>query len=206
MTRPSFRDHHHQQRRRPSWALARHHARRLRRPLGRYVGKFAGSTTAAPPPPALVHVLASWVGALIAIGVIGWLAQASHAPLMMASFGASCVLLFGYPDSHFSQPRNTVGGHLLAATVGVACAHLAGDASGVGWPLMALAVATAIAGMKLTRTVHPPAGSTAIISAQLHHDWSFLLLPVGIGAVLLVALAAVYNNVIEHRRYPLYWR
>ncbi len=120
---------------------------------------------------------------------------------MLASFGASCVLLFGYPDSHFSQPRNTLGGHLIAALVGMGAVTLLGD----HWTAMAVAVATAIALMKLTGTVHPPAGSTAIIAVHLHPEWSFLLLPVLSGAALLVVFAALYNNVIEHRRYPLYW-
>jgi CBS-domain-containing membrane protein len=146
-------------------------------------------------------VLASWAGSLIAIGALGLLTEATHVPLMVASFGASCVLLFGYPDSHLSQPRNTIGGHLIAAIVGIASVAVLGD----HWTAMAVAVATAIALMKLTRTVHPPAGSTAIIAVHLHPELSFLVLPVLSGAALLVVLAAMYNNVIEHRRYPLYW-
>ncbi|HET6195797.1 MAG TPA: HPP family protein [Acetobacteraceae bacterium] len=175
--------------------------RQARRPLRRYAGKFTGTTTLAPARPNLSHVLASWAGALFAIGALGLLAEATHAPLMLASFGASCVLLFGYPESHLSQPRNTIGGHLIAAAVGLGAVALMGD----HWTAMAVAVATAIALMKLTGTVHPPAGSTAIIAVHLHPEWSFLVLPVLSGAALLVVLAAMYNNVIEHRRYPLYW-
>lgn len=135
------------------------------------------------------------------MAALGWLSESTHAQLMIASFGASCVLLFGYPDSHFSQPRNTIGGHLIAAAIGLAMAALLGE----HWSAMALAVATAIAVMKLTRTVHPPAGSTAIIAVHLHPGIDFLVLPVLTGAALLVVLSAIYNNVIEHRRYPLYW-
>ena len=175
--------------------------RRLHRPLRHYAHKFTGTATQAPARPDFSHVLASWVGALIAIGSLGLLAEATHAPLMLASFGASCVLLFGYPDSHLSQPRNTIGGHLIAATVGLAAVAVMGD----HWTAMAVAVATSIALMKVTRTVHPPAGSTAIIAVHLNPDLVFLVLPVLSGASLLVVLAALYNNVIEHRRYPLYW-
>lgn len=176
-------------------------SRQVHRPLRRYARKFTGTPTPVPARPGVGVSLVAWAGALIAIGALGFLAEATHAPLMLASFGASCVLLFGYPDSHFSQPRNTLGGHLIAAVIGLAAVALLGD----HWSAMAIAVATAIALMKLTRTVHPPAGSTAIIAVHLHPDLSFLVLPVLSGAALLVVLAALYNNVIEHRRYPLYW-
>ncbi len=181
--------------------LMAYRGRQFRRPLRRYADKFTGTATPVPAAPTFGHVVISWVGALFAIGALGFLAEATHAPLMMASFGASCVLLFGYPDSHLSQPRNTVGGHLIAAAVGLVAVAVLGD----HWTAMAAAVATAIAVMKLTRTVHPPAGSTAIIAVHLHPDLSFLILPVLTGASLLVVLAAFYNNIIEHRRYPLYW-
>jgi CBS-domain-containing membrane protein len=176
-------------------------SRHMHRPLRRYARKFTGTPTPMPARPGVGISLIAWVGALIAIGALGFLSEATHAPLMLASFGASCVLLFGYPDSHFSQPRNTLGGHLIAAVIGLAAVALLGD----HWSAMAVAVATAIAVMKLTRTVHPPAGSTAIIAVHLHPEPSFLVLPVLSGAALLVVLAAMYNNVIEHRRYPLYW-
>lgn len=149
----------------------------------------------------MIPILISWIGTLFALGVLGWLADTSHAQLMLASFGASCVLLFGYPESHFSQPRNTIGGHVLAAAIGLATSVFLGEQ----WWTMALAVATAVAAMKVTRTVHPPAGSTVIIAVHLHPGVEFLVLPVLAGATLLVVLAAIYNNVIEHRRYPLYW-
>jgi len=183
------------------WRATRYRIRTLRRPVRRFAEKFRGTVAVPPPRPQLWHTVISWLGAFIAIAALGWLSEAAKAPLMLASFGASCVLLFGYPDSHFSQPRNTVGGHVIAAALGLAAVTLLGQ----GWLAMAAAVATAIAAMKLTRTVHPPAGSTAIIAVHLHPEWSFLLLPTLAGAAALVVMAAVFNNVIEHRRYPLYW-
>lgn len=171
--------------------------------MRRYAGKFTG--TVAPPTlpwqASIGHAAIAWMGTIITLGALGWLSEATQAPLMLASFGASCVLLFGYPDSAFSQPRNTLGGHFLAALIGTGLVTLLGD----HWSVMALAVATAIAAMKLTHTVHPPAGSTAIIAVHLHPHLSFLLLPILSGASLLVVLAALFNNVIEHRRYPLSW-
>jgi CBS-domain-containing membrane protein len=175
--------------------------RRLRRSLRQYVSKFSGTAAVAPPRPSVGHAVIAWIGALITLSLLGWLSEVTKAPLILASFGASCVLLFGYPDSPFSQPRNTIGGHLIAAATGLACHYLLGD----HWSAMALAVATSIAFMKMTKSVHPPAGSTAIIAVYLHPNYSFILLPVLVGSSLLVVMAAFYNNVIEHRRYPLYW-
>jgi CBS-domain-containing membrane protein len=169
--------------------------------VDRYVSKFSGQVMVPPARVSFGHTCLAWLGALLTIGTLGWLSSISHAPLMLASFGASCVLLFGYPDSHFSQPRNTIGGHLIAAAIGLSTTHAFGE----NWQSMALAVATAIALMKLTRTVHPPAGSTAIIAAHQHLVWAFLLAPVLVGAAALVLFAALYNNILEHRRYPLYW-
>jgi len=175
--------------------------RRVRHPTRVYLRRMRGAELPHPPRPALAVVMAAWVGALLAIGFVGWMADAAHAPLMIASFGASAVLLFGMPDSPFSQPRNTIIGHLLAAVIGMAAANLIGE----NWMAMALAVATALGVMKLARAVHPPAGSTAIIALHLHPGPEFLILPVLVGSLLLVALAALYNNVFEHRRYPLRW-
>jgi CBS-domain-containing membrane protein len=175
--------------------------RRVRHPTRVYLRRLRGADAPHPPRPALAVVMASWVGALLAIGFVGWMADAAHASLMLASFGASAVLLFGMPESPFSQPRNTIIGHLLAACIGMAAANLIGE----NWMAMALAVATALGAMKLARAVHPPAGSTAIIALHLHPGLEFLILPVLAGSLLLVGLAALYNNVFEHRRYPLRW-
>ena len=127
------------------------------------------------------------VGTFIAIAALGGLAAFSGQPLVLGSFGASCVLLFGFPAGPFSQPRNLVGGHLLTTTVGLVFLTLFGP----GWLAMAGAAAVAVTLMILTRTVHPPAGSNPVIIFMGHAGWSFLLLPtaVGIGALLMIVWA-----------------
>ena len=116
-------------------------------------------TSGAPPRPPLAHVATSFTGGLLAIATVGLLTKSLEQPLVLGSFGATCVLAFGFPDSPFSQPRNIVLGHFLSSLCGVAC----GAAFGFAWWSMAIAVATAIAVMQLTRTVHPPAGSNPVI-------------------------------------------
>ena len=72
------------------------------------------------------------------------------------------------------------------------------------WSL-GLAVAGAIMAMMLTRTVHPPAGSNPVIVFLAHAGWGFLLFPVLAGALLLVLVALIYNNLVRKTPYPAYW-
>lgn len=122
-------------------------------------------------------------------------------PLLIGSFGASAVLLFGATDSPLSQPRNLVGGHLVSAVVAVLVVALFGST-----PLtMALGVGLAIFVMNLTNTTHPPGGATALIGVQGAVGPEFILLPVLIGAMILLVTAIFTNNVVYHRSYPKHW-
>ena len=183
------------------WRVARFRWRSARRPVRSYARKFGGDGTPRPTPPSWQVIGISWIGAVIALGGLGGIAELSHAPLVMAPFGASAVLLFAHPDSPLTQPRNVIAGHLIGGIVGL----LTGLCLGDSWVGMALGVATTIAIAKATQSVHPPAGATTIVCMHLHVDWSFLLAPVFAGSVLLVLAAALFNNAIEHRRYPRHW-
>ena len=76
---------------------------------------------------------------------------------------------------------------------------------GAEWWSVAIAVGTAIAVMMLTRTVHPPAGSNPVIVFLGHPSWGFLLFPTLVGAVLIVLVALIYNNLSREARWPKYW-
>ncbi|HEY0200127.1 MAG TPA: HPP family protein [Burkholderiaceae bacterium] len=140
-------------------------------------------------PPAR-QVLTAGLGAVLALGLIGALATWTGQPLLLGSFGASCVLLFGFPDGPFSQPRNVIGGHVLASAIGLAGLSLLGP----HWWAMAISAACALMAMLLTRTVHPPAGSNPVIVFLSQPTWSFLLLPTLIGAVTLMLIARLYRR------------
>ena len=127
--------------------------------------------------------------------------------LMIGSLGASAVLVFGAPRSPLAQPRNLVGGHVLSALVGVLCYQWVGGSEGLA---AALAVASAIALMHLTRTLHPPGGATALIavigSKQIHDLGLFYVVaPAGLGALVLLVVGLLVNNLVPSRHYPEAW-
>ncbi len=146
-------------------------------------------------------------GALLGILITGlmthWLLGPTSAlPLLVAPMGASAVLLFALPASPLAQPWSIIGGNLVSATVGVTCAMFIHD------PTIAasLAIATAIGAMLALRCLHPPSGAVALTAvlggAPIHAlGYSFLLAPIGINSVLLLAVALLFNNATRHR-YP----
>lgn len=166
-----------------------------------YFTKMRGTAVALPARPPLAQVATSWLGGFLGIAAVGYLSLISQAPLVMGSFGATCVLVFGFPDSPFSQPRNIIGGHFISTLTGLVFLTLFGPV----WWSMALALATALALMQLTRTVHPPAGSNPVIVMLAGASWPFLLTPTLLGSLTLVGVALFYNNLHERRRYPAYW-
>ena len=106
--------------------------------------------SSAPMRPPVRSMMVAGIGAFVAITVLLYLQAASQLTWLMASFGASCLIVFALPDSPLAQPRNVIGGHGLSAATGIAMAHFVG----VTPMSMALAVALAIVLMLWTRT--PP--------------------------------------------------
>lgn len=158
-----------------------------------------------------VEIMWSFIGSLIGMGMLSWCGvvvfDRADNLLLMATFGASAMLLFGAPQAHFAQPRNVIGGHVVSALVGISVAHLCGDIPHIG---PALGVAGAIAAMHATGCLHPPGGGTALLMvtgcpAMQEYGYFAILFPTATGAVLLVAVALVVNNLARDRQYPLYW-
>ena len=130
------------------------------------------------------------------------LGPAASIPLLVAPMGASAVLLFAVPASPLAQPWSIMGGNLVAATIGVACASWLPD------PVIAaaLAVALAICAMFALRCVHPPSGAvalTAVLGGPAIHamGYRFVLAPIAIQSAILLAAALVFHAVTGHR-YP----
>lgn len=136
------------------------------------------------------------VGAALAIGVLGWLNISWHTALIMAPFGASCVLLFSLPASPLARPWNVLGGHLLTATVGLLV-------QGLPLPLelqLALGVGLAIALMQGLDLIHPPAGANPLLVLMTGQQWPFLWHTVLPGALLLILLGYGFQRVKWQRQ------
>lgn len=153
------------------------------------------------PPMSLRYAGWSFLSGILGILAIAEITTLVGHPLLIGSFGASAVLLFGANDSPLAQPRNLVGGHLLSATVAVIIVALFGSST----LTMALAVGTAIFVMNVTHTTHPPGGATALIGVQGAVGPTFIFVPVLAGALILLLTAIFTNNVVYHRRYPQHW-
>jgi len=175
-----------------------------------YLAKMKGGAQ-GPPRARASEVIWSWLGAFAGIALVGWMNErvvgSTDTILLIGSFGASAVLLYGAPASPLAQPRNLVGGHVLSALVGVSVRLAMPDPA---WLCAALAVATAIAVMHATGTLHPPGGATALIAVTggpkvVALGYTFALVPAGAGALILLAVALGVNNLAKGRRYPAYW-
>lgn len=175
-----------------------------------YFEKMKGSSR-SPSRVGLPEIAWSWLGSFLGIGFISFanyrVFEKIDLLMIVGSFGASAVLIYGAVKSPLAQPRNLIGGHVLSALVGVACQQAFHFAP---WLAAALAVSTAIAVMHATRTLHPPGGATALIAViggEKIHSLGFLyaLFPVGGGALIMLVIALLVNNIPKHRRYPEFW-
>ena len=165
----------------------------------------------SPPGVGVGELFWSWLGAVLGIGLCGYLSAKYFEPrdltMIIGSFGASAVLVYGAIKSPLAQPRNLIGGHMLSGLVGVACYQMFGETI---WLAAALAVSFAIVSMLATKTLHPPGGATALIAViggPKIHSLGFLyaIIPAGAGAVILLIVALVVNNLSRNRKYPEYW-
>lgn len=175
-----------------------------------YFGKMKGSAK-SPPGAGPSEIFWSWMGAFIGIAVVGYLnynlLEGADLIMIIGSFGASAVLIYGATKSPLAQPRNLIGGHVFSAIIGVACYQLLNPHM---WLAGAVAVATAIAFMHATKTLHPPGGATALIavigSEEIHNlGYLYAIVPAGLGAVIMLIVALLINNIPKSRRYPEFW-
>ena len=148
-----------------------------------------------------MHIFWSWLGSAIAIGAVAWAAYQSRQPILFAPLGASAVLAFAVYESPLAQPRNIIGGHVISTIVGLTFLTLWGN----DWLVISLAVATAIAAMMFSKTVHPPAGANPILVIVAGAKWSFIIETIIPGAVILTFCALIFNNIAQGRKYPTYW-
>jgi CBS domain-containing membrane protein len=153
----------------------------------------------------LISGLGGFVSILFTVFLCGRVFHADMALGLIASMGASAVLLFAVPHGQLSQPWPVIAGHGFSALIGVACGKWIQSPPLAG----ACAVGLAIVAMHQLKCIHPPGGATALTavlgSPEVHRlGFHFVLFPVLLNAVAMVAVAVLFNACFRWRRYPAY--
>ena len=147
--------------------------------------------------------LLAGVGAAVTIGILAYMTYQTELGFwLLASFGATTVIVFGYHDNQFAQPKNVFFGHLLSAFVGILFATF----FGVSFITIGLAVGIGVMLMMAFKITHPPAGGNSIIVMIGGVSFEFLLFPVMVGAITIIIGGIIYNRLILKRKYPQTWK
>ena len=137
---------------------------------------------------------------IITIGILTLLTyKTEYGIFLIASFGSSMVLLYGYPESPFAQPKNVFFGHVLTAAVGMFFLYF------VPLPLflvIPLAVGFGVGLMILFNVTHPPAGGNPIIVIMGSVSVDYILTPVISGSIIIIIFAIIINKLILKKNYP----
>ena len=153
------------------------------------------------------------IGAGVTIAILTYitfksaLAGTNYGLWLTASFGSSVVVVFGYPDTEFAQPKNVLLGHLLCALIGVIFVTLfkiSQDRS-IFFLLIGLAVGVAVVLMMAFKITHPPAGGNTIVVMLSQDSFQFLIFPIMVGTITIIIGGVIYNRLILKKNYPLKW-
>ena len=151
--------------------------------------------------PLLKKALIAGFFSTLTIGVLTVLTYKSTLGYFIAgSFGSSMVLLFGFPESPFAQPKNVFFGHLITSLVGIIFVNY------IPLPIyinIAIAVGAGVFFMILLNVVHPPAGGNPIIVIIGSVSYDYLVLPIISGCLIIILSAILINKFILKKNYPL---
>jgi len=144
-------------------------------------------------------VLGAFIGLMLVLTIAKFLGELGGIDeWLMASLGASALLVFALPQSPLAQPWAVIAGNTLSALVGITCANL------IVYPVwaMALAASISILGMFMLRCLHPPAAAVALIAVLGHVlHYRYAIFPVMVDSILLVVAGGIYAN-LTGKRYP----
>ena len=118
---------------------------------------------------------------------------------LIASFGSTMVLLYGYPESPFAQPKNIIVGHFLTSLVGIIFLNFVHLPIYINIPL---AVGFGVMLMILFKVTHPPAGGNPIIVIIGSVSYDYLLTPVIVGSIVVTLFGVIINKFILKKKYP----
>ena len=125
--------------------------------------------------------------------------KTSYGLFLIASFGSTMVLLYGYPESPFAQPKNIILGHFLTSLVGIIFLNYVPLPIFINIPL---AVGLGVMLMILFKVTHPPAGGNPIIVIIGSVSYDYLLTPVVTGSIIVVLFGVIINKFILKKKYP----
>ena len=148
----------------------------------------------------IIRSIIAAVFSAITIGVLTLLTyKTPYGVFLIASFGSSMVLLYGYPESPFAQPKNVFFGHLLTSLVGIIILMF------VPLPIfitIPIAVGLGVGFMILFNVTHPPAGGNPIIVIMGSVSFDYLFSPVITGSIIILIFAIILNRLILRKKYP----
>ena len=150
------------------------------------------------------RALFALIFSIITIGTLSFLSFETPYGLFLAgSFGSSMVLLFGYPESPFAQPKNVFFGHFITSLVGVLILYFLPVDQ---FLQIAIAVGLGIFLMILLDVTHPPAGGNPIVIILGAVSFDFLLNPIILGSIIIIVYAIILNRYILKKSYPSSWK
>jgi CBS-domain-containing membrane protein len=150
------------------------------------------------------RALFALIFSIITIGTLSFLSFETPYGLFLAgSFGSSMVLLFGYPESPFAQPKNVFFGHFITSLVGVLILYFLPVDQ---FLQIAIAVGLGIFLMILLGVTHPPAGGNPIVIILGSVSFDFLLNPIILGSIIMIVYAIILNRYILKKSYPSSWK
>ena len=150
------------------------------------------------------RALYALIFSVITIASLSFLSfETPYGLFLVGSFGSSMVLLFGYPESPFAQPKNVFFGHLATSVVGVIILKfLPVDL----YLQIAIAVGLGIFAMILLGVTHPPAGGNPIVIILGAASYNFLINPIIFGSMIIIVFAIILNRFILKKNYPSNWK
>jgi len=149
------------------------------------------------------HLVKSFLAGLfsaITIGILTFLTyKTTFGLFLIASFGSSMVLLYGYPESPFAQPKNIFFGHLLTAFVGIVILNFIPLPIYISIPI---AVGLGVGLMILFNVTHPPAGGNPIIVIIGSVSFDYLINPIILGSIIVLIFGVLINKFVLKKKYP----